>query len=129
MKTVLIVDDEADLRDSLQYILNLNSFNVLVAESGNQAIKLLSSGAHKIDLILSDINMPDGDGFELLAKVNELPQKIPMILMTGRTQIQAPKEAFGLLLKPFSFDNLIELVNSGLHLQKNASAETSNSSL
>jgi CheY-like chemotaxis protein len=65
--TILIVDDEADLRNTISFDFLRKGYNVLTASSGNGALKILSE--KKVDLILSDVRMADGDGIELLNQV------------------------------------------------------------
>ena len=62
MKTILIIDDEADIRDILSYNLKKEGFNVHAAENGPLGIKLAE--LHKPDLILLDVMMPEMDGIE-----------------------------------------------------------------
>lgn len=103
-KTILIVDDEPDLRQCLVFEFKRAGCTVLQAESGRQAFELFSNH-NTIDAILSDVRMPDGDGIELLEKLRALHPAIPVVLLiTGFADINEAqaksKGANGLLEKP-----------------------------
>lgn len=86
--TVLVVDDEAFSQTIVTKVLStLGVDNVLKAGNGAEAIEVLETSAETIDLIISDIEMPEMDGFELARKVRygivEQYQKIPFLMLTG----------------------------------------------
>lgn len=78
---ILIVDDDSDLLDALEFILQRSMFNVQKANSGQSALDLALSV--EFDLIVSDLNMSGMSGFDLTRKLRESGIKIPVILMTG----------------------------------------------
>ena len=80
-KRVLIVDDDKDLRDSLQLRFQIAGFNAIVVENGYLAIEVVKN--NDLLLVLSDIAMPDMDGFELFKSLKELKPSLPVILMTA----------------------------------------------
>lgn len=81
-KTILIVDDEANFKDALAFLLKMEGYKTITAPSGRSALKLLKE--RRVDVVISDIRMPDGDGIELLAKIKENHATAPiLILMTG----------------------------------------------
>lgn len=84
-KTVLIVDDEKDIRDLVAYNLSKEGFAVLTAADGNEAIRQL--GAHKIALVILDIMMPGMDGFEVCKFIRnqEATATLPVIFLTARS--------------------------------------------
>lgn len=111
-KTILVVDDEADLRDIVASELEFMGAKVHQAENISFAQKILSES--NIDLIISDIRMPGGTGIDLLEVVKARgPQKIPVILITGFADITTEdafhKGAEALVNKPFKLDDLIKL--------------------
>lgn len=69
MKTILIVDDEAEIRDLISYNLRKNDFNVLEASNGNEALEKVTQ--NNIDLILLDVMMPGMDGIEVCEKLRK----------------------------------------------------------
>lgn len=112
-KTLLVVDDEADLRDIVASELEFMGARVFQAENISNAQKVLKENA--VDLIVSDIRMPGGTGVDLLeivkAKNVEVP---PVILITGFADITTEdafdKGAEALINKPFKLDDLIKTV-------------------
>lgn len=82
-KTILVVEDEKGMRESLQEILESSGYVVVTAEDGEKAIRLV--GSQKIDLVLLDIILPRKDGFEVLKelKEDEKTKEIPVVLATN----------------------------------------------
>ncbi len=78
---ILVVDDHSEVRTSIAQFITALGHTVVEAVSGNQAIGMIHANA--ISLIISDINMPNGDGFELLAVVNDMEHAPPVALMTA----------------------------------------------
>lgn len=112
-KTLLVVDDETDLRDIVSSELEFMGANVHQAENITNAQKILDK--EKIDLIVSDIRMPGGTGIDLLDAVKRRDVNVPpVILITGFADITLEdafaKGAEALLNKPFKLDDLIKLV-------------------
>ena len=111
-KTLLVVDDEIDLRDIVASELEFMGAKVYQAENILSAQKLLAS--HKVDLIISDIRMPGGTGVDLLDVVKAHDVHVPpVILITGFADITNEdafdKGAEALLNKPFKLDDLIKM--------------------
>jgi DNA-binding NtrC family response regulator len=80
--TVLIVDDEEALRDSIAFDFNRKGFQVLTAENGRAAFELVKE--KKIHLVISDIRMSGGDGMKLLDEIKRRDPLVPcVILITG----------------------------------------------
>ncbi len=86
MKTILIIDDEADIRDILSYNLKKEGFNVHAAENGPLGIKLAE--LHKPDLILLDVMMPEMDGIEVCEHLKSDPatKNILICFLTARSE-------------------------------------------
>jgi len=84
-KTILVVDDEKDIRDLIAYNLSKEGFAVLTAENGNEALDKLSK--HKVSLVFLDIMMPGMDGFDVCKHIraNEATAKLPIIFLTARS--------------------------------------------
>jgi YesN/AraC family two-component response regulator len=105
--TVLVVDDERGLRRSLDYFLMDEGFRVLTAVNGREAIKLLSQ--QTVDLMLTDILMPETDGIELISYVkNHFPQLKTIVYSGGDLVYLTVSKDLGadsILEKPF--DNQI----------------------
>jgi two-component system sensor histidine kinase/response regulator len=117
MKTVLLVDDDAQLRLIFRMGLTRNGYRVLEAESGSMALDLAKQ--HLPDLILSDINMPGGDGTTLLHDIRHDPElrSRQVVLMTGRPDLVTPRRgmeagADDFLVKPVELQALLNCVNA-----------------
>lgn len=82
--SILVVDDEEYLREAVAFDLRRNGLNVFTAASGSLALTVVE--AHKIDLIVSDIRMADGDGISFLEKIRSCGIKTPLIFVTGYTE-------------------------------------------
>lgn len=82
-KTIVIVEDEMGMRDSLREVLESNGHAVVTAEDGEKALEVISN--QKVDLVLLDIILPRKDGFEVLKelKENEKTKSIPVVLTTN----------------------------------------------
>jgi PAS domain S-box-containing protein len=94
---ILIVDDEADIRALLIYMLEICGAAVMAAASADEAISALTASATPMDILISDIGMPDQDGYALLRRVRALkPEnggKIPAIALTAYARIQDRRAA------------------------------------
>ena len=115
---VLIVDDEQELLLSIQTGFEYNErFQVLTAGNGKEALKVM--GDHKIDLVVTDLKMPEMDGVELLAVMSEKFPEVPTIVMTafGTEVIEQQLVKAGTLStldKPLDIDALDEAINKAL---------------
>lgn len=76
---MLVVDDEPELLEILSEYFELKDFNVFTAESGNKALEFLDK--EKVDFVLSDIRMPDGDGIHLVKSLRAIDEKEPVIYL------------------------------------------------
>lgn len=138
MATVLVVDDEPQIRTSLRGILSEEGLRVLEAPNGRQALDLIRSESPEI--VLLDVWMPDVDGMELLEALHGAMPPPQVIMISGHgnieTAVRATKlGAFDFIEKPFSLDALLEVVNRALehHARSTrapvASAEETGSSM
>ena len=114
--SILVVDDETELRGLISEFLKRRGFVVFQAENITQAASLLESG--QIQLVVSDIRMPGGDGTQLLKSIQASPKPVPVILISGYSDVSADEAvrlgAFAYLQKPFGFKNLLETVQSAV---------------
>src|SRR5512143_3828408 len=78
---VLIIDDEAEIRESLQTLLDLEGYEVETAATGNEG--LARAGDRPFDLVLLDLALPDKSGLQVLAELRELNQQLPVIVITA----------------------------------------------
>lgn len=116
IKTVLVVDDEADLLDIVEVWLKDRGMKVVTAQSGEQALKQLETA--RPDLIFLDLLMPQMNGLDLLVQIKNNPQtrSIPVAILTVKGDTKSIDEALrrgaaDCLIKPFERDDLYRIVN------------------
>ena len=109
--TVLVVEDEPQLRTMLATFLEQEGFAVLTAGSGSQAIPLYRSHP-EIDLLITDIVMPGMDGPSLAAALHSVNPDLPVLLMSGSCDPKQIDNTFEFLQKPFSFVDLLAKVKA-----------------
>ena len=133
-KTVLIVDDEADLRDILQMYVEEIGFSAICAENGEVGLEMALK--HPVDVIISDLSMPKLNGIGFLCQVREKGFKLPFIVLTGNGTKSAAMEAvrlgaFDFLDKPFVSEHLKSLLVDAMDKSKSqqSSLTGKNSSL
>jgi len=113
IKTLLIAEDEDVMRSMLVDYLEDVGYTILEAENGAVAWEMWSN--NKCDLLITDINMPNLNGIELLKKIKATDRAFPVIVVTGVTTESLKKEAitYGadtLLAKPFKMKELIDKI-------------------
>lgn len=116
-KTILIADDEKVLRESLAGLLEPEGFTVLQAENGRVARDLALG--RPVDVILTDVRMPEMDGLTLLTHLKQIAPETPVIVVTAfgtvDSAVQAMKAgAWDYLLKPVQFDDLLAKIERAL---------------
>lgn len=119
------MDDEDDLREAMVYDFKRRGFSVLSAASGINALRQIES--HKVDLVVSDIRMPEGDGFFLLEKIRASGRKTLVIFITGYSGYTEKecleKGALKVFGKPFDRKLLMRTVIDALTDLPGASAD------
>jgi CheY-like chemotaxis protein len=110
--TVLVVDDQQDLRDSIAVLLEVEGYDVVDAANGRDALRYLSSGRANVAAVVLDLSMPVMDGWEFLAERRKNPalSDIPTIVVTGVSDLKRRQVELGdlaVFTKPFHFDELI----------------------
>jgi len=119
-KIILIVDDSATMLLSIKSTLEINGFTVLTAGDGVQAMDKIKEGARP-DLILTDINMPNMDGLELIRNLRKTPgfRFTPILTLTTESQAAKREEAkmygaTGWMVKPVMGPDLIKVIKQVL---------------
>ena len=122
-KKILIVDDEPSIIVPVQFLMEQNGYDVLVAFSGEEAMEIIAE--KEVDLILLDIMLPVIDGFEVCQRVRENPQwnKIKIILLTALGSDANMEKGIALgadayITKPFSNVDIVEKVKELLENSK-----------
>ncbi|MBR5554614.1 sigma-54-dependent Fis family transcriptional regulator [bacterium] len=124
MARILVVDDERSIRNTLKDILEVESYQVEVVESGVEALKLIKESNY--DLIFSDIKMPQMDGVELLQNIKQCTPEIPVVMISGHGNIETAvdcikKGAYDFIEKPIDLNRLLIVVRNALDKTKQTS--------
>ncbi len=120
-KRILVVDDNADIRNLISLILSCESYEILVVDSGAELLEKISG--FKPDLLLLDIMMPRMSGFEALEAIRSLPDRelssIPIVMITAKSMDVDVDRALSLgansyIVKPFRAESLKQKVSEEL---------------
>jgi putative two-component system response regulator len=111
--SVLVVDDDSRIRESVSLLLRSENYRTTTSSSGTRALQALKTDKH--DIVLTDVQMPDISGVELLKQVRVLYPETPVILMTAYTEFTMVVEAihnsaFDFIIKPFQPDYLFHAI-------------------
>jgi DNA-binding NtrC family response regulator len=111
---ILVIDDDAFMRDACRQTLTKHGHGVTLAESGRDGLSLLEKWS--FDLILLDLKMPGEDGLSVLAKIKDLDPEVMVVMITGYGSIESAVKAirlgaFDFIAKPFIPEELLKLVN------------------
>lgn len=124
-KKLLLVDDNRDLLDFLSEAMNSDFAEISTAAGGKRVLEMLEEG-YMPDIIVSDVNMPDGDGYTLCSKMKEDERyiHIPIILLTARGEEQSRSDIYKVgadayMAKPFETETLVELIRNLLRRKEN----------
>ena len=116
---VLVVDDDYDIRDTLQDLLELEGLRVASATNGRDALRQLRGGVRPA-VILLDLMMPEMSGWEFRGEQLQDPElaNIPVVILSATPDVQRTAEemnASGWVRKPFDLDELLEIVQENAH--------------
>ena len=114
---VLVVDDEEDVRETLSGVLTKLNYIPHTAESGKEALEVFK--ANKIDVVLSDLYMPEMDGIQLLKRIRSIDNKAVFMMITAHPTIETAvdaikKGAYDYLTKPFHIEEVRMKINRAL---------------
>jgi two-component system nitrogen regulation response regulator NtrX len=114
---ILVIDDDAAIRDSLRMTLEYQGYSVMLASGGEEGAALVEREAP--DLVFLDIKMPGMDGLEVLQRLRPLTDVTPIVVLSGNADIQMAVEAtklgaFDIVEKPLSTDRLLVLVRNAI---------------
>ncbi|MFQ5797776.1 MAG: sigma-54-dependent transcriptional regulator [Bacteroidota bacterium] len=117
MKSILVVDDEKSVRDSLKMILEYEHYDVQFAEDGVKALAKVEKNS--FDVILLDIKMPGMDGLEVLQRLRDKQSDLPVVIISGHgtieTAVEATKRgAYDFLPKPLDRDKVLVTVRNAI---------------
>ena len=104
--TVLIADDDAQIRNLIKAVLARDGYSTLIACDGQQALEASRNHAGSICLLLSDVQMPRLNGFQLCEQIRQERREIICMLMSGNVSAASMAEEMPFIEKPFSADSL-----------------------
>jgi DNA-binding NtrC family response regulator len=111
--SILVIDDEAEIREGLELLLKTEGYQVTMADTGQSG--LLRLGEQPYDLLLLDVSLPDRNGIELLKDIRRQDPRLPIVLITAYGSIEMARAAFksgamDYITKPWSNDELLAQV-------------------
>ncbi|MBD2680075.1 MULTISPECIES: response regulator [Nostoc] len=122
MNTILIIEDEEQIRENIEEILQLSDFKTLMASNGKIGLEIAKTKLP--DLIICDIMMPELDGYSVLAALrkNEATMNIPLIFVTAKAERSDFRQGMEIgaddyLTKPFTTEELLKAIATRLHKQ------------
>src|ERR1700728_1616854 len=112
--SILVVDDELEIREGLEALLTSESFEVTLAETGQAGLQMLED--RPFDLVLLDVSLPDRNGLDMLREIRQRDPNLAIILITAYGSIDMAREAFkggaqDYITKPWSNDELIAQIS------------------
>ena len=118
MRSILVVDDEPNYLVILSELLRDEGFEVFTAPSGKEGVGYIQE--MDLDLVVTDMQMPEMDGLQFLKKIKEKNQHLPVIMITAFAEVEKAVAAmqagaFNYMAKPFSNDELLVNINKAIH--------------
>lgn len=116
-KRILVVDDQASMREMLADLLDMMGHEAIAVPGGPEALQILEQT--DIDLVITDLNMPDMDGMELMMQIKERSPMLPVVIITGYGTFHTEKKvlsngASGYIPKPCTIHRVQETVTAAL---------------
>ncbi|MDA3894703.1 MAG: response regulator, partial [Desulfobacteraceae bacterium] len=113
---ILLIEDQADVREVVETALTENGYNVWEASTISEAEKLIAQQGEKFELIFSDIILPDGNGIDFAEKIFSKDSTIKILLSSGYTEEKSRPDAiaqkqFHFLQKPYPLNTMLEMVH------------------
>jgi two-component system, NtrC family, nitrogen regulation response regulator NtrX len=117
MATILVIDDEKSIRNTLKDVLEYENHTVELATNGSEGLELFEN--KPVDLVLCDIKMPEMDGIEVLEKLMEKSHEVPVIMISGHGNIDTAvdaikKGAYDFIEKPLDLNRLLVTIRNAM---------------
>ena len=118
---ILVIDDEAAIRDSLRMILEYEGYEMLGAATGEEGIGVVEREA--VDLVFLDIKMPGMDGLEVLGRLKKVAESLPVVMISGHATVSTAVEAtkvgaFDFVEKPLTTERVLLTIRNALGFTK-----------
>ena len=128
-ETILVVDDDDEVREAVSITLESGGYNVLPAASGAEAMQVVASHSDMLDLVITDLNMPEGSGEELIQDLAAERPSLPVLVVSGYSSSDNPDLPPEVVFvpKPFSSKTLLSCVRDALRLHREAPSSSSSS--
>lgn len=125
--TILLAEDEELLRDMISNILSSAGYKLLIAENGEQAIKLFKENSNRIDLLLFDVMMPVMGGLKAYHEISNIKMSVPVLFASGYSSETISSEIlntsdYEIIWKPFSREELLNKIGEVIDKEKNKGA-------
>jgi CheY-like chemotaxis protein len=117
-KAVLLVEDDADVREAVEQILTDEGFHVVSAADGAAALDVLADGQHRFCTVILDVLMPGVDGIEFLDRARERLRTVPVLLFSASRlpgRLRDDPQVKDLIPKPVEVEVLLEKVRTHCH--------------
>lgn len=116
--SLLVVDDELLIRDLLYDFFTGQGWTIAVAENGEKALQVLKS--RTVDVVLTDVRMPEMDGMTLVKELKQHHPDLPVVVMTGFPSVDTAVGAlrsrvYDYVIKPFNINQLFKTLEAALH--------------
>ena len=117
MAEILVIDDEAPIRETLKEILEYENYTVTTADDGNKGLQLIQKNEY--DVVLCDVKMPGIDGMELLDRAQALRPDLPFIMISGHGNVEmaidaTKKGAYDFITKPPDLNRLLISIRNAI---------------
>jgi DNA-binding response OmpR family regulator len=112
---VLVIDDEADVRDLVAEVLASHGYRITTAAGGAEGVERFKEGQY--DLVVTDLGLPDLNGWDVARAIKFCRATVPVLLLTGWEDDMSPTAATlvdGIIKKPFGIDQLVAAVTAAL---------------
>jgi two-component system nitrogen regulation response regulator NtrX len=121
MKSVLIIDDEKNIRETLKDVLEDEGYTIFTAENGKHGLDVLD--VHAVDVVLLDLWLPEMGGMEVLEKIKKRNETVPVVIISGHgtidTAVKATKGgAFDFLEKPLSIERVLTVIDHAIKMNR-----------
>ena len=120
MSKILVIDDEKTILENIKFILELDNYDVLTVSNGKEALEIFKNNFANIDVVITDMRMPELSGMEILKEIKKIMPEMGVIILTGHgdleNAIHAMKAgAFEYLRKPVNADTLTIAINNAIN--------------